>query len=212
MCESPTIKGRTGWRGWLEVPSRTIRKTGDEKSVDLTTHFQLECHVPQFFLHQSSHICADLRKGPSISPIWKQSYTWALRTVTPRHFYADRPGMDEVPLERMTGQRVVICARRAIDGGMGVLEDRSCRCEAENTLPHELGRYRASGLSLRRTTQPGLWVTNARAAAIELDETGEPYYTVPLVRPGTNFRQSSFWDSPAGELDMIRGLRPNQGA
>src|SRR5580693_7927324 len=47
------------------------------------THFQLQCHVPQCFLHQSSHILRRCRKGPSISPIWKQSYTWAL-TLTPQ--------------------------------------------------------------------------------------------------------------------------------
>ena len=38
MCESPAIKGRTGWRGWLEIPSRTIQKT-DQKWVDLTYPF-----------------------------------------------------------------------------------------------------------------------------------------------------------------------------
>ncbi|XUJ34319.1 hypothetical protein ACQ5SK_45700 [Bradyrhizobium japonicum] len=40
MCESPTIKGRTGWRGWSELPTRAIQKT-DEKWVDLTYPFSI---------------------------------------------------------------------------------------------------------------------------------------------------------------------------
>jgi len=38
MCESPTAKGRTGWRGWLDLPSTTAPHT-DEKWVDLTHPF-----------------------------------------------------------------------------------------------------------------------------------------------------------------------------
>ena len=75
MCESPTSKARTGWRGgaagWSSHQGQ-FKKLIRNGSIS-PIHFQLQCHVPRCFLHQSSHILRRCWKGSSISPIWKQS-------------------------------------------------------------------------------------------------------------------------------------------
>ena len=38
----------------------------------------------------------------------------------PRHFYADGPGMDEIPLERMMGEGVVIHLDKSVNDEIGV--------------------------------------------------------------------------------------------
>ena len=119
MCESPTIKGRTGWRGWLELPSRTIQKT-DEKWVDLTHPFSTSVPRSAMFPPPKFSYFAQMPERPLNITHMETIVHMGTHVDAPRHFYADGPGMDEIPLERMTGQGVVIRLEKAINEEIGV--------------------------------------------------------------------------------------------
>ena len=119
MCESPTIKGRTGWRGWLELPSRTIQKT-DEKWVDLTHPFSTSVPRSAMFPPPKFSYFAQMPERPLNITHMETIVHMGSHVDAPRHFYADGPGMDEIPLERMTGQGVVIRLEKAINEEIGV--------------------------------------------------------------------------------------------
>jgi hypothetical protein len=40
MCDSPTTKGRTGWRGWFDLPPKTVRRSV-KQWIDLTHTFSV---------------------------------------------------------------------------------------------------------------------------------------------------------------------------
>lgn len=119
MCESPTAKGRTGWRGWLEVPSRTIQKT-DEKWVDLTHPFSTSVPRSAMFPPPKFSYFARMPERPLNITHMETIVHIGTHVDAARHFYDDGPGMDEIPLERMTGEGVVIRLEKAVNEEIGV--------------------------------------------------------------------------------------------
>jgi arylformamidase len=119
MCESPTIRGRTGWRGWSELPTRTIQKT-DEKWVDLTYPFSISVPRSAAFPPPKFSSFAQMPERPLNVTQMETIVHMGTHVDAPRHFYVDGPGMDEIPLERMTGEGVVIRLEKAVNEESGV--------------------------------------------------------------------------------------------
>ncbi|MBR0776053.1 cyclase family protein [Bradyrhizobium diazoefficiens] len=119
MCESPTIKGRTGWRGWSELPSRTIQKA-DGTWVDLTHPFSAAVPRSAAFPPPKFSYFAQMPERPLNVTQMETIVHMGTHVDAPRHFYADGPGMDEIPIERMTGEGVVIRLETTINEAIGI--------------------------------------------------------------------------------------------
>ena len=87
MCESPAIKGRTGWRGWLELPSRTIQRT-DEKWVDLTHPFSTSVPRSAMFPPPKFSYFAQMPERPLNITRMETIVHMGTHVDAPRHFYA----------------------------------------------------------------------------------------------------------------------------
>jgi len=105
MCEDATIK-IPGWKGWLDVPAPKISGAAGPW-IDLSHRLTEELsRIPAF-------------PQPQIRRLWKipehRANVTEVHMVVhhgthldaPRHFIADGPAMDEVPLDRLYGQGVV---------------------------------------------------------------------------------------------------------
>src|SRR3954452_7213179 len=112
MCEGPTTGGRTGWRGWSELPSRITRPT-QENWVDLTHPFSTS--VPRSAMFPPPHFSyfAQMPEKPLNITRMETIVHMGTHVDAPRHFYADGPAMDEIPLQRMMGEGVVIRLEKA---------------------------------------------------------------------------------------------------
>ena len=119
MCESPTIKGRTGWRGWMSLPSKTARK-GDENWIDLTHPFSPSVPRSALFPPPRFSYFAQMPERPLNVTHMETIVHMGTHVDAPRHFYADGPGMDEIPLERMMGEGVVIHLDKSVNDEIGV--------------------------------------------------------------------------------------------
>ena len=106
MCDSPG-EARTGWIGWLDAPS-TLVSAPNGPWIDLTYSFSenvprvcpVSTAVAQFFA-QMPHQTLNVSRLETIVHV-------GTHVDSPRHFYADGPGMDQVPLDRLTGEGVVV--------------------------------------------------------------------------------------------------------
>jgi arylformamidase len=119
MCESPTAKGRTGWRGWFDLPSRTAPHT-DEKWVDLTHPFSTSVPRSAMFPPPRFWYFAQMPEKPVNVTHMETIVHMGTHVDAPRHFYADGPGMDEIPLERMMGEGVVIRLDKSVNEEISV--------------------------------------------------------------------------------------------
>ncbi len=54
MCDSPTTKGRTGWRGWFDLPSKTVRRSV-KQWIDLTHTFSVSVPRSALFRRRAFH-------------------------------------------------------------------------------------------------------------------------------------------------------------
>ena len=106
MCDRPAEGPRTGWAGWSDAPNRpTAPGTGAWR--DLTHGFSES--VPRSALFPPPIISkfASMPEKPlDISRIETIVHV-GTHVDAPNHFYADGPGMDAVPLDRLMGGGVV---------------------------------------------------------------------------------------------------------
>lgn len=106
MCEGPLCRPRTGWTGWSDTPSRETEHAAGSWT-DLTHIFSEK--VPRSALFPAPVIgkFASMPEIPlDISRIETVVHV-GTHVDAPSHFYADGPGMDEVPLDRLIGAGVV---------------------------------------------------------------------------------------------------------
>jgi arylformamidase len=105
MCESVSEKP-TGWKGWLDVPApRLSGATGAwrELSHPLTETLSRAPAFPQPRIRQ----IATKPEHPANVTELHMVVHHGTHVDAPRHFIADGPTMDEVPLERLIGEGVI---------------------------------------------------------------------------------------------------------
>src|ERR1700719_1551274 len=120
MCEDATDK-IPGWKGWLDVPAPKISGVAGPW-IDLSHRLTEELsRIPAF-------------PQPQIRRIWKipehRANVTEVHMVVhhgthldaPRHFIADGPAMDEVPLDRLYGPGVVWRFDKDDDGMIDVAD------------------------------------------------------------------------------------------
>ena len=142
MCESPIVKGRTGWRGWFDLPLRTARRP-DEQWVDLTHPFSTSVPRSAMFPPPRFSYFAQMPEKPLNVTHMETIVHMGTHVDAPRHFYADGPGMDEIPIERMTGEGVVIRLDKSVNEQISV-DDVVVRFITRNSW--FVGRVSADGL------------------------------------------------------------------
>ena len=106
MCDGPADEPRTGWAGWCNAPKRPIGPSAGEWR-DLTHGFS--DNVPRSAMFPAPVISkfASMPEKPlDISRLDTVVHV-GTHVDAPNHFYADGPGMDAVPLDRLMGAGVV---------------------------------------------------------------------------------------------------------
>ena len=105
MCESETTK-IPGWKGWLDLPAPKISGASGpwiDLSHRLTEELSRIPSFPQPHIRQISRIPEHRANVTEVHMVVHHG----THIDAPRHFIADGPTMDEVPLERLYGPGVV---------------------------------------------------------------------------------------------------------
>jgi arylformamidase len=105
MCEPNTKKGK-GWRGWRDLPAPRISGALSpwvDLSHRLTETLSRIASFPQPRIRQIRTIPPDIANVTEVHMVVHHG----THLDAPRHFLADGPTMDEVPLERLYGPGVV---------------------------------------------------------------------------------------------------------
>jgi kynurenine formamidase len=120
MCE-PVASKNKGWAGWIDVPAPQISGVLG-KWVDFSHRLTEELsRIPTFPPPQIRQI----RKMPEYHANVTEMHMvvhHGTHLDAPRHFIADGPTMDEVPLERLYGQGVIWRIEAPDHGVIGVAE------------------------------------------------------------------------------------------
>lgn len=118
MCKTPDGGPRSGWQGWLEIPQR-IPSPPTGPWIDLTHSFSSQVpRAPLFPEPQFSHFAKMPEADFNISEL-KTVVHMGTHVDAPRHFYEDGPGMDQIPVERLTGEGVAIKIEKPLFGEIG---------------------------------------------------------------------------------------------
>jgi arylformamidase len=123
MCDSPTTEGRTGWRGWFDLPPKTVRRSV-RQWIDLTHTFSVSVPRSALFPPPRFSFFAKMPEKPLNITLMETVVHMGTHVDAPRHFYADGPGMDQIPIERMMGDGVVIRLNKSVNEKIDV-EDLS---------------------------------------------------------------------------------------
>jgi arylformamidase len=110
MCDGSGDEPRMGWAGWAPAPKRsTGAPLGDW--CDLTHSFSQ--HAPRLAIFPPPIVSkfASMPENPANVSRLDTVVHVGTHVDAPRHFYADGPGMDEVPLDRLVGAGVVASMR-----------------------------------------------------------------------------------------------------
>ncbi len=106
MCEHPAGERRTGWHGWFPLSSQAMGP-GSGPWIDLTYPFSHRVPRSAMFPPPVINKFASMPEKPlDISRLDTVVHV-GTHVDAPCHFYADGPGIDEVPLERLMGEGVV---------------------------------------------------------------------------------------------------------
>jgi arylformamidase len=114
MCDGPRAEGRTGWRGWFELPSKTTRR-GIGQWIDLTHTFSPGVPRSAMFPPPQFTFFAEMPARPLNITRMETVVHVGTHVDAPRHFYADGPGMDAIPLERLSGDGVVVRLMKSVN-------------------------------------------------------------------------------------------------
>ena len=106
MCDAPRTERGLGWQGWIDCPERP-GSGSTAPWVDLTHTFSSDVPKSALFpapsLTLTHHLPEDRLNVTRLETVVHVG----THVDAPRHFYMDGPAMDEVPLERLTGEGVV---------------------------------------------------------------------------------------------------------
>lgn len=107
MCDAPPDKSRTGWLGWSNAPQQSYAYPKGAW-VDLTHKFSV--NVPRSAMFQPPVISKFATMPQDLLNISRIETVVHVGTHVdaPNHFYADGPGIDAIPLDRLTGHGVVV--------------------------------------------------------------------------------------------------------
>ena len=106
MCDAPNSGPRTGWAGWLDIPSRCASRPKGPW-VDLTHGFSRDVPRSALFPPPTLSYFVQMPEKPlNISQLDTVVHV-GTHVDAPCHFYSDGPGMDAVPLDRLMGEGVV---------------------------------------------------------------------------------------------------------
>jgi arylformamidase len=115
VCETPDAPGRRGWTGWPELaPPRASRPLGDW--IDLTHPLSPDAPRLESFAPPVVTRIAELPADPLNVTRLEMVVHTGTHVDSPRHFVADGPAMEAIPLERLMGRGVVIRVDQPCDG------------------------------------------------------------------------------------------------
>lgn len=117
LCEAPADGPRTGWQGWLDVPIGSVSRPAGQW-IDLTHSFSANVPRAPLFPAPSVDFFAKMPEADfNISHLETVVHV-GTHVDAPRHFYSDGPGMDQVPLERLTGEGVAVRINKPLFGAI----------------------------------------------------------------------------------------------
>jgi kynurenine formamidase len=140
MCEETTEKV-PGWKGWLDVPSPKISGVAGpwmDLSHRITEELSRIPSFPQPRIRQIKKIPEERANVTEVHMVVHHG----THLDAPRHFIADGPTMDNVPLDRLFGQGVIWHFDVADDGVIDVpaLERATPKMKAGDIVLIETGR------------------------------------------------------------------------
>jgi len=140
MCETVTNK-IPGWKGWLDLPSPRLSGASGawiDLSHRLTEELSRIPSFPQPRIRQIKRIPESRSNVTEVHMVVHHG----THLDAPRHFIADGPTMDEVPLDRLYGPGVIWHFDVADDGVIDVadLERATPRMKAGDIVLIETGR------------------------------------------------------------------------
>jgi kynurenine formamidase len=142
MCESQSEK-IPGWKGWLDLPSAAISGASGgwvDLSHRITETLSRIPSFPQPHIRQIKTIPPDRANVTEVHMVVHHG----THLDAPRHFLADGPTMDEVPLERLYGAGVIWHIEAPDHGVIGVkeLERATPRMREGDIVMIDTGRAR----------------------------------------------------------------------
>lgn len=107
MCDIPNSDTGVVWQGWSQIPSRPARNAIGEW-IDLT--YALSPSVPRsaMFGPPVFRRIAEMPESRANITQMDMVVHTGTHVDAPRHFCADGPGMDAIPLDRLIGEGVVV--------------------------------------------------------------------------------------------------------
>jgi len=140
MCETATNKS-PGWKGWLDVPAAKISGVASpwiDLSHRLTEELSRIPSFPQPRIRQINRIPQSRANVTEVHMVVHHG----THLDAPRHFIADGPTMDQIPLDRLFGAGVVWHFDVADDGVIDVadLERATPRMKPGDIVLIETGR------------------------------------------------------------------------
>jgi kynurenine formamidase len=202
MCE-PVAQKNKGWGGWIDVPAPKI-SGALAQWVDLSHRLTEELsRIPVFPPPRIRQI----RKMPEYHANVTELHMvvhHGTHLDAPRHFIADGPTMDEVPLERLYGQGVIWRIEAPDHGVIGVaaLERATPRMQEGDIVLLDTGR--ATHINTKRyddhaslAPEAAEWLRERRAKIVGVD-----FGTPDLA---ANRRPEGF-DWPVHHILLSRGI------
>ena len=171
MCEAQTTKV-PGWKGWLDVPKPTISGASGgwiDLSHRLTEELSRIPSFPQPRIRQITKIPDHRANVTEVHMVVHHG----THLDAPRHFIADGPTMDQVPLDRLYGPGVVWHFDVAADGVLDVadFERATPRLRAGDIVLIDTGRakYVNTDLYMQHACLSGeaaAWLVNNERAKL----------------------------------------------
>ncbi len=106
MCDRSSSEPRMGWVGWNEAPAHPVAVI-DGVWCDLTYKFGENVPRSAMFLPPVLGKFASMPEKPLDVSRLETIVHVGTHVDAPNHFYADGPGIDEVPLDRLMGGGVI---------------------------------------------------------------------------------------------------------
>jgi kynurenine formamidase len=191
MCETQTDKV-PGWKGWLDVPAPKM-SGGPGPWIDLSHRLTEELsRIPSFPQPRIRQITKIPEHRANVTEVHMVVHH-GTHLDAPRHFIADGPTMDEVPLERLYGAGVVWRFDKP-DGGIidvADLERATPRMQAGDIVLIDTGRARTINTDRYMqhaclTGEAAAWLVKQGAKVVGVD-FATPDLAAPFRKPDFAF-------------------------
>jgi kynurenine formamidase len=175
VCESPDAPALPGWNGWLPLEEQApVTPVGPW--VDLTHPLTLDPpRLPSFPAPTLTRV-KEMPADPFNLSRLELIVHSGTHVDAPRHFVADGPAMEEVPLERLLGRGVVIGLDQQPDGLIepADLEQAEPQIEPGDIVAIDCGwdrRWRTADWERHPSLSPAAarWLVDRRVKLVALD-------------------------------------------